>query len=392
MKRTQKTILKLLTGIMLILLSVFMYFTVVTIAGSEEKSSSLTKSITKEIFSFFSPGTKSVYWGEDDKFIKLIMNLFAPSNKLIYEEASLRASTCPSGYLTYYYAVKQSELTGAAKEVISENTVNSGNNEPIKNTTYNISQLKDYSFLVNEFYTVDRTTYIDRELLNIDKLMNTDLRIDKNNATILIYHTHSQEAFIDSQEGDPKTSIVAVGEYLAQILSQTYGFNVIHNTNVYDLVNGKLDRNKAYTYAEADLEKILAENPQIEVIIDLHRDGVDGEKMTTTINDKETAKLMFFNGLSRTVETGEIDALYNPNLSGNLAMSFQAQLIANNKYPGLMRHIYLKGYQYNLHLKPRSLLIEAGSQKNTFQEMLNAMEPLADVLNDVLTKETVISN
>lgn len=392
LKRTQKTILKLLTGIMMILLSVFIYFTAAALARSIDISSSISNIIMKEIFSFFNPGTKPVYWGNDDLFVKWISNLYYPANKLIYEEASLNASTCPSGYLTYYKAIKQSELTGTAKEVLADNTVNKSGNVPVQNNTYTLSQLQDYSYLVNEFYTVDRTTYIDQELLNADKLLNTDLRIDKNTTTILIYHTHSQEAFIDSNEGDPKTSIVAVGEYLAKLLSENYGFNVIHNTNVYDLVNGKLDRNKAYTYAEADLKKILDENPQIEVIIDLHRDGVDGEKMTTTINGKETAKLMFFNGLSRTVETGEIEALFNPNLSGNLAMSFQAQLTANNKYPGLMRHIYLKGYQYNLHLKPRSLLIEAGSQKNTFQEMLNAMEPLADILNDVLTNETIISN
>lgn len=376
---------------MLLLLSIFLLLSVATFTKNIKRNH-LSDTIINEIFSFFSPGTKAIYWGYDNQFIKSIMNFYSPANKIIYEEASIEAATCPADYLNYYYAITKSEQAGVAKEIVSTEITDNAIPEVTVTNTYTRSQLMDYSFLVNEFYTVDRTTYIDEKLLDSDTLLNTDLRIDKDNSTILIYHTHSQEAFIDSKENDPNTSIVAVGEYLAKLLNENYGFNVIHNTKVYDLKNGKLDRNKAYTYAGNDLETILKENPEIEVIIDLHRDGVDGEKMTTDINGKETAKLMFFNGLSRTVETGEIEALYNPNLSGNLAMSLQAQLIANEKYPGLMRHIYLKGYQYNLHMKPRSLLIEAGSQKNTFQEMLNAMEPLADILNDLLTKETVLSD
>ena len=113
--------------------------------------------------------------------------------------------------------------------------------------------------------------------------------------------------------------------------------------------------------------------------------------MTTELGGKTCARLMLFNGLSRTVENGEIDYLYNPNLAGNLSFSFQTQLAANQKYPGLMRHIYLKGYEYNLHFLPKCMLIEAGSQKNSFQEMLNAMEPLADVLNDVLTRPPLLN-
>lgn len=391
MKKGNNYIFKFLTIAILIAASAFLIFTIATFSKNF-KLAFFKNTLVEELVTFFSPGTDTVYWGDENQFIKSIINFYSPANKIIYEEASVMASTCPASYLNYYYAIKQSEQTGVAKEIASNNVISKTSDTTINNSTYSLSQLMDYSFLVNEFYTVDRTTYIDEQLLDSDTLLNTDLRIDKSKATILIYHTHSQEAFIDSKENDPSTSIIAVGEYLAKLLSEEYGFNVIHNTKVYDLKDGKLDRNKAYTYAGNDLETILQEHPEIEVIIDLHRDGIDGEKMTTEINGKETARLMFFNGLSRTIETGEISALYNPNLSGNLATSLQAQLIANEKYPGLMRHIYLKGYQYNLHMKPRSLLIEAGSQKNTFQEMLNAMEPLADVLNDLLTKEPEFNN
>ena len=38
-------------------------------------------------------------------------------------------------------------------------------------------------------------------------------------------------------------------DLLAEILEEKYGYNVIHDRSVYDLVDGKLDRNQAYNYA-----------------------------------------------------------------------------------------------------------------------------------------------
>ena len=52
--------------------------------------------------------------------------------------------------------------------------------------------------------------------------------------------------------------------------------------------------------------------------------------------------------------------------------------------PRSLPGIYLAGLRYNLHLKPRALLLEAGAQTNTVEEVRNAMEPFADILNRVL--------
>ena len=90
---------------------------------------------------------------------------------------------------------------------------------------------------------------------------------------------------MDTVEGDTSTTIVGVGDYLTDILTNTYGYNVYHDTSVYDYVDGKLDRSKAYTYAEENVAKILKENPSIEVVIDLHRDGVpDTTRLVTEEN------------------------------------------------------------------------------------------------------------
>lgn len=160
----------------------------------------------------------------------------------------------------------------------------------------------------------------------------------------------------------------------------------MHHEGVYDLINGKLDRSEAYEFAKPEVEQILAENPSIEVVIDLHRDGVaDTTHLVTEINGKPTAQIMFFNGLSRTRVNGDLAGMANPYLQDNLAFSLQMKIAAETKYPGFARRNYLRGYKYNMDLMPRMLLIEAGAQTNTVEEMRNAMEVLADLLNSVLT-------
>jgi stage II sporulation protein P len=175
-----------------------------------------------------------------------------------------------------------------------------------------------------------------------------------------------------------------MGAYLASLLNDK-GISSIHHTGVYDLIDGKLDRSNAYELVEKDVRKILETNPGIEVVIDLHRDGVkEGTHLVTEIDGKPTAKIMFFNGLSRTRTNGDIAYLYNPYIQDNLAFSFQMQMACETYYPGFARKIYLKGYRYSLHMKPKSLLIEAGAQTNTVEEVRNAMEVLADTLYRVL--------
>ena len=182
-------------------------------------------------------------------------------------------------------------------------------------------------------------------ILRPEEFLNKDLSITKDvtKPQILIFHTHSQETFADSVAGDPTTTIVGVGDYLTELLTQKYGYQVIHDTSVYDYVDGKLDR----------------------------------------------SKIMFFNGLSYSRVNGDIGYLYNPYRDDNLAMSLQMQLIGKAYYPDFLRNIYVNAYRYCLHERGRSMLIEAGAQTNTVEEVKNAMEPLADILNKFLSGEKV---
>lgn len=277
--------------------------------------------------------------------------------------------------------------SGMGAEASTEETVDpgdgasseTGGNSPVG---VNPEKLKDFDYLLQHYYLVDASTTVNSSILNAEELLAMDMTIKEGDGPkVLVYHTHSQECFADSKSKSAEESVVAVGEYLTELLQEKYGIEAMHHTGTYD-VN---DRDHAYSNAAGALKQILDDNPSIEVVIDVHRDSVGTDKhLVTEINGKPTAKIMFFNGLSRTTAKGELTYLANPNLTGNLAFSLQLQLTAEKYYPDFTRHIYLKGYRYNMHYCPKSLLVEVGAESTTLEEAKNAMEPLADILSRVL--------
>lgn len=249
------------------------------------------------------------------------------------------------------------------------------------------AKLADFDYVMNHFFILDSNTETNAGQISGTRFLEEDMSIKQDSSVpqILIYHTHSQETFSDSREGEAEDTIVGVGNYLTDILEKNYGYKVIHVTDAFDIMGGELDRSKAYDYARSSIEKVLEENPTVEVVIDLHRDGVpDDRHLVTEINGKQTAQILFYNGLSYTVNQGAVSYLPNPYIEDNLAFSFQLEYQAAQYYPQFYRGIYLAVLRYNLHLRPRALLLEAGAQTNTVEEVRNAMEPFADILNRVL--------
>lgn len=260
----------------------------------------------------------------------------------------------------------------------------------VQATSYTLEQLSDYNFMLNNLYIIDTNVIANESLFDVKYYMEQDLSINTtvDGPQILIYHTHSQESFIDSRQGEKTDTIVGVGDELVTLLQDQYGFKVYHLREEFDLVDGVFDRSKAYDLIQLRLEQILKENPSIQVCIDVHRDGVpDNTKLVTTIDDRPTAKIMFFNGLSKRIEGDkmvEIDNYKNPYVKDNMSFSFQMQLAAKELYPNFTRKIYIKATRYNLHNLPRSILIEVGAQTNTVEEAKNAMIPLSKILSQVL--------
>ena len=246
--------------------------------------------------------------------------------------------------------------------------------------------LEDISFqsFLSNYYIEDVSTKATEELLQPEKLANYNLGMIKaKEPQILIFHTHGSEGYADSRTGVTEDTVIGVGELLAKELRKVYGYNVIHETTVFDRkTDGSDDRNNAYNNALPVITQILKEHPSVEVVIDLHRDS--GEARTSVINGVSTAKVMLFNGLCRTKD-GPITYYSNPNLEGNLAFSLHLQITGNELYPGLMHRNYLKSYRYNMHLKEKYLLVELGTHKNTVAEAKAAMIPFAETIATVLS-------
>lgn len=257
-----------------------------------------------------------------------------------------------------------------------------------------VSQLRNVNTLLNRFFSLDRNTGIIDKYLDIDYFLSIDLNINRSSyPQVLIFHTHAaSEFFIDSANTtDLNEGIVGVGATLTNILRRYYGLNVIHYRGVYDKIDGQIVRSGAYERIEPSIRNILEQNPTIELVIDLHRDGVpttaDPDNFRTFINGRPHAAIMFVNGLSAINDyygVRRLTNIPNPYTRTNLALSFNLQMAFANYYPGLTRRLYLTPFRYINHLTPLSTLIEVGTQLSTKEEAHNSMEPLAHILYSVL--------
>ena len=325
---------------------------------------------------------KEEYYPSDE-----LLEKFARENQDAADQSSDSAETPASSETPRDVTVQADGDTSSAAQGADQDLIPAVAT-PANGILYPTQSLYDYTFLINNFYITDSSTASDASLINGETLLNRDLTLDLTGEepVILIYHTHSQEKFADSRDGEIYDTVVGLGNTLTSILQEKYHISVYHDTGIYDMIDGVEDRNEAYSLAGAAVSEILAQNPSIKVVIDLHRDGVSEDThLVTEVNGKPTAQIMFFNGLCRNANNDTEGYLQNPYLTDNLAFSLQMQIKAAEKYPGFTRRIYLRDYRYNMHLCPRSLLVECGAQTNTVEEAHNAMEPLADLLYCVLS-------
>ena len=318
---------------------------------------------------------------------KKVMSMVPLGNYLVQMEKDEMISEDEE---TYELLVKRQETDESALDssgnLVGEDHSAETLQASVSNENLSMEKLSNMEYLVSNFYTVDSVTYLKDGDLDAAQMMSESLKINEETEgpKVLIFHTHSQETFVDS-DGTSATSIVGVGSYLTQLLNETYGIETLHHEGVYDLVNGKLDRSEAYEQAAPEIRQILQQYPSIEVVIDLHRDGVkETTHLVTEIDGRPTAQIMFFNGMCRTRTNGDLTSMQNPYIKENLTFSMQMKIAAETFYPGFTRRNYIKGYKYNMDLMPKMLLIEAGAQTNTVEEVKNAMVPLAALLNYVL--------
>lgn len=198
-----------------------------------------------------------------------------------------------------------------------------------------------------------------------------ELDINADEPLVLIYHTHSCESFLPFGEVydedypvrsvDCSKNITAVGDAICEALSRR-GISSVHDCTVHD---EPMFTGAYYRSADTMLE-ILDEYPTIKIAIDIHRDGIINADGSITapiaeINGKTAAQFMIITGCD-----SEDTPL--PDFRENLKLACLIQNAAEDAYPSLARPIMFDYRSYNQPLFEGNLLIEIGSQANTFEE------------------------
>lgn len=189
---------------------------------------------------------------------------------------------------------------------------------------------------------------------------------------VLIYHTHTTECYeefekdvyekkVPTRSKDVKLNVIGVGQEIANQL-KLRGINVIHDTKIYDdpAYSGAYDRTNAM------IQNTLKNNPDIKVVLDIHRDSITNQEKqriapVTTINGKKVAQLMIISGCDN--GTGNYKT-YEKNLSFACGLENQIE----KDFPKLTRPVSFKYKHYNQSLSPGALLVEVGSQANSAEE------------------------
>lgn len=226
--------------------------------------------------------------------------------------------------------------------------------------------------------------------LNIEKVLAEplELKIDKSKPAVLIFHSHTSEGYemierewyaegYTARSNDENLNVVRVGTEIADYL-ESMGYTVIHDKTIHDD-----NYSDSYPNSRKTVAKHLKEHPEIQVVIDIHRDSItldNGTKIkpVNTINGKKAAQLMIITG----AEEGKVKDF--PDWEYNLRFALQLQKKCETLYPGLMRPVLFSQRKYNMDMTRFSLLIEMGSEANTLDEACYSARMLASALGSLM--------
>lgn len=206
----------------------------------------------------------------------------------------------------------------------------------------------------------------------------------KNNANILIMHTHTTESFAKMQYTkdapdrnlDENCNMIAIGKAMNEVFTKNQ-IKSKHDKTVHDYPS----YNSAYQKACSTIESNLKNDNSINIVLDIHRDGItrdDGTKvkLVTDIDGKPTAQVMLVVGTDTN--------LSHPNWQENLTFASKIQDTAEKMYPGLMRPIDLRKERFNQQLTKGSIIIEVGANGNTLEEAIEGGKAIAEVISAVV--------
>ena len=208
--------------------------------------------------------------------------------------------------------------------------------------------------------------------------------VNVNKEKILIYHTHTCESYTPTElfnyeetgtfrTTDLNFSVARVGDELTNQFG-SFGVNVLHDKTYHDYPA----YNGSYSRSLKTAETILADNQDIDISIDLHRDAIGDSSYApkVKIGDELVSQLMFVIG----TDGGNPD---HTTWNENLSFAIKVQKKANELYPGLFKPIIVRNSTYNQNISKAACIIEVGATGNTLEESIGAMKYLAKVIEEI---------
>ena len=123
----------------------------------------------------------------------------------------------------------------------------------------------------------------------------------------------------------------------------------------------------------------------MDIVIDLHRDAVLRDsvtriKPTVTVEGQKAAQVMLVLGANETAENP------NPSWKSNVRLGFRLVSELQKKCENFCRPVTLTETNYNQNLLPNGamLLIEIGTDVNTFSEAMVSATYIGDTLADIM--------
>ncbi len=194
-----------------------------------------------------------------------------------------------------------------------------------------------------------------------------------------IYNTHTGETYsltdgverLDGRRG----GVVTVAAALQETLEKNYNIKVARSDRINDL-----SYNSSYLESEKTARQMLAENPSVWAVFDIHRDsGKTREQSVVSINGQSVAPILFIVGSDarRSFPAWRQNYAFACELSGRL----------DEKFPGLSLGVRVKDGMYNQFLHPHAILLEVGTSKNSVEEAVRSARLLADVVAGMVKEE-----
>ncbi|MBQ6632386.1 MAG: stage II sporulation protein P [Romboutsia sp.] len=266
----------------------------------------------------------------------------------------------------------------------SSNQTDDSTNKDNKETEKTVNNEDDYiKFHIGEENIPTLNSNDEKEEVSVaSSEYKNNIRLTKNNPTMLIYHTHAGETYSDSPEGNYHSqnnkdkSVVEIGTLLTEQLNQK-GWGIAHSTKYHDYPQFT----KSYVSSLETVKSMLNNYKSINIALDLHRDGRDlkteddmkkeYERMTTTYKGEKVAKFFFVVGMK------------NPNVDEVQGLAEDITKFAQSKYPELVLPIVKKQHgKFNQYMAKNHMLIEIGSNGTSSDEAKASVKYVAEILDE----------